>query len=135
MQLEFEKPIIELEDKLASMKGLVVGSDSDVSSAIMTLEKKIEKKRAALASAGPMRPGRVTRQYRNREEKTGEYYQLSYTHQMKSRTEHVWPEHVSIIRKETEAYRRHKKLCEEIVELSIELSKAKIALLRERSFG
>jgi hypothetical protein len=102
---------------------------------IENLEKRIEKKRAALSSVGPMRPGRVTRQYRNREEKSGAYYQLSYTHRMKSRTEHVWPEHVAIIRKESAAYRRHKKLCEEIVELSIELSKAKIALLREHSFS
>jgi len=43
MQLDFEKPIIELEDKLASMKELAVGSDTDVVNAIKTLEKKIEK--------------------------------------------------------------------------------------------
>lgn len=100
---------------------------------IENLEIRIEKKRAALLSIGAMRPGGITRQYRDRKNKTGEYYQLSYTHQMKSRTEHVWPEHVAMLEKEIAAYRRHKKLCEEIIDLSIELSKAKIALLRERS--
>ena len=41
MLLEFEKPIVELEEKLASMKDLAKGSDSHVSDAIKTLEKQI----------------------------------------------------------------------------------------------
>jgi hypothetical protein len=100
---------------------------------IEKLETRIEKKRGALLSIGAMRPGSITRQFRDRKNETGEYYQLSYTHHMKSRTEHVWPEHLTILRKEIAAYRKHKKLCGEIVDLSIELSKAKIALLREHS--
>ncbi|MEN8249969.1 MAG: acetyl-CoA carboxylase carboxyltransferase subunit alpha [Bacteroidota bacterium] len=43
MLLEFEKPITELEEKLAGMKELAKDSDADVASAIQTLEKKIEK--------------------------------------------------------------------------------------------
>lgn len=43
MLLEFEKPIIELEVKLAGMKDLAKDSDADVEEAIATLEKKIEK--------------------------------------------------------------------------------------------
>ena len=42
MLLEFEKPIVELEDKLAGMKDLAKGRDSDVTEAIKTLEKQIE---------------------------------------------------------------------------------------------
>jgi acetyl-CoA carboxylase carboxyl transferase subunit alpha len=42
MLLEFEKPIVELEEKLAGMKDLAKGSDADVAEAIKTLEKKIE---------------------------------------------------------------------------------------------
>ncbi len=102
---------------------------------LRSLEKKIERKRAALASVAPMRPGGLTKQYRNRKERTGEYYQLSYTRRSKSRTEHVWPEHVPMMREEIAAYQQHKKLCEELIDLSIELSKAKIAILRERSFN
>ena len=41
MLLEFEKPIVELEEKLASMKDLAKGSDASVSDAIKTLEKQI----------------------------------------------------------------------------------------------
>ena len=100
---------------------------------IRNLEKKVEKKRAALAAVGPMRPGSLTRQYRNPKKQTGEYYQLSYTRLSKSKSEHVWPEHVQMMRDEIKAYQKHKKLCEELIELCIELSKAKIALLRERS--
>ncbi len=43
MLLEFEKPIVELEEKLAGMKALAQESDADVEEAIKTLEKKIEK--------------------------------------------------------------------------------------------
>ena len=41
MLLEFEKPIIELEEKLAGMKELAKDSEADVADAIATLEKKI----------------------------------------------------------------------------------------------
>lgn len=43
MLLEFEKPIAELEDKLADMKKLASSNDVDVQKAVATLEKKIEK--------------------------------------------------------------------------------------------
>ena len=42
MLLEFEKPIVELEEKLAGMKDLAKGSDANVAEAIKTLEKQIE---------------------------------------------------------------------------------------------
>lgn len=41
MHLEFEKPIVELESKLADMKELAVSSDVDVKDAINKLEAKI----------------------------------------------------------------------------------------------
>lgn len=43
MHLEFEKPIVELESKLADMKQLAKQSDVDVSDAIDKLETKITK--------------------------------------------------------------------------------------------
>ncbi len=49
-----------------------------------------------------MRPGSISKQYRDRQRQRGVYYQLSYTHKMRSRTEHVWPDHVKGLRKETE---------------------------------
>lgn len=43
MLLEFEKPIVELEEKLSGMKELAKDSDASVVEAILTLEKKIKK--------------------------------------------------------------------------------------------
>ncbi len=43
MLLEFEKPIVELEEKLSGMKELAKDSDASVAEAIQTLEKKIKK--------------------------------------------------------------------------------------------
>lgn len=45
MELEFEKPIIELEDKLKEMKELAKSSDVDMATAIKNLEKKISSVR------------------------------------------------------------------------------------------
>jgi uncharacterized membrane protein YccC len=100
---------------------------------IRNLEKKVERKRAALAAIGPMRPGSLSRQFRNPKDRTGGYYQLSYTLRSRSRSEHVRPEHVRTMRDEIKAYQRHRKLDGELVELCIELSKAKIELLRKNS--
>ena len=80
-----------------------------------------------------MRPGSLNKQYRNKEEKKGVYYQLSYTHKMRSRTEHVRVEDVQTIKKEIAEYKTFRKRTTELVDLSIELSKAKIALQRELS--
>ncbi|MCF6360841.1 MAG: acetyl-CoA carboxylase carboxyltransferase subunit alpha [Cyclobacteriaceae bacterium] len=43
MHLEFEKPIIELEEKLTGMKDLAKDSDANVEEAIKTLENKLLK--------------------------------------------------------------------------------------------
>jgi hypothetical protein len=54
---------------------------------------------------------------------------------MQSRTEHVWPEHVKALKMELAEYKKHKKMTGELIDLSIELSKAKIACLRQHSPG
>ena len=100
---------------------------------IQLLEKRIEKLVGKLAQIQPMRPGSISKQYRDRKNQQGVYYQLSYTHKMKSRTEHVWPDHVKALRKEIEEYKKFKKLTSELIDLSIELSKAKIAHLRDQA--
>lgn len=100
---------------------------------IKNIERKIEVKRASIATLGAMRPGSLTKQYRNSKEKTGEFHQLSYTHLSRSRSELVRPEHVKNIRAELKEYQKHKKLCGELIELCIELSKAKLKLLKEKA--
>lgn len=102
-------------------------------SQIRSLEKRIAKLMEKLVKIGPMRPGSISKQYRDRQKQSGVYYQLSYTHKMKSRTEHVWPEHVKELRAEIAEYKKFKELTSELIDLSIELSKAKIARLRAQS--
>ncbi len=100
---------------------------------IKKIEEKIEEKRAAIAALGSMRPGSLSKQYRDSKKKTGEFYQLSYTHQSRSKSELVRPEHVKIVKAEIKEYAKHKKICGELIELCIEHSKAKLKLLKEAS--
>jgi hypothetical protein len=104
-------------------------------SQIKLLEIKIRKLLEKLVEIGPMRPGSISKQYRDRQNQRGVYYQLSYTHKMKSRTEHVWPDHVKMLRAELAEYKKFKALTAELIDLSIELSKGKIARLRDQSGG
>ena len=94
------------------------------------IEKKIEKIKQQLVTIQQMRPASLTRQYRNPKDKTGAYYQLSYTHKMKSRTEYVRSEFVDPIKEQISEYKRFRELVDQWVELSIEHSKMqmKIAL-------
>ena len=43
MLLDFEKPIVELDEKIADMKSLAQQSGVDVTEAISSLEEKLEK--------------------------------------------------------------------------------------------
>jgi hypothetical protein len=87
------------------------------------IEKTIEKIKQELQTIQQMRPGSLTRQYHNPKDKTGAYYQLSYTHKMKSRTEYVRSEFVPKIREEISEYKRFRVLVNQWVELAIKRSK------------
>jgi hypothetical protein len=90
------------------------------------IQKRIAAIKQELLSIKAMRPGSLTRQYRNPKDKLGPYYQLSYTHKMQSRTEYVRPEFVARLRVQISEYKRFRKLVEEWVELEIEQSKMQI---------
>ncbi len=89
---------------------------------IQQIEQRIVRIKAALQKIGPLRPGSLTRQYRDPENRTGAYWQISYTRQMKSRTEDVRREWVLEIRKQIAMHKRFKRLIEEWGDLSIEHS-------------
>jgi len=86
------------------------------------LEKRIEKIKRELQKITAMRPGSLTLQYRIPQDKVGPYYQLSYTHKMKSHTEYVRKECVTEIREQIAHYKRFKRLVQQWVELAIEHS-------------
>ena len=98
---------------------------------IRQLETQIEKIKRSLAEVGLLRPGNLTKQYKDPLNKKGPFYQLSYTHKMKSRTEYVRPGNLTTIREEVAEYKKYKKLHEHFIDLSIELSKAKIQHLKD----
>jgi len=99
------------------------------------LENEIRRIKKELSGLGPMRPGTLSLQYKVPAEKKGPYYQLSYTHKMKSRTQYVRAEWVDAIREQIEVYKRFKKLIEEWIELSIEYSQTRMKQAKETERG
>ena len=56
---------------------------------IQQIEFRLQQIKRALLEIGPMRPGSLTRQYKDPQHHVGAYWQISYTRRMKSRTEYV----------------------------------------------
>jgi hypothetical protein len=94
------------------------------------IQKRIDSIKLKLAAIDEMRPGSLSRQYKDPENQTGAYYQLSYTRDMKSRTEYVARDAVRDVRRQIENYKRWKALTTEWIDLSIEHSRLKMKLAR-----
>ena len=86
---------------------------------IRRIDERIVRIKEALQETGPMRPGSLTRQYRDPKARSGPYWQISYTRRMKSRTEYVRPEWVAQTRRQIAAYKRFKRWVDEWVNLGI----------------
>jgi len=89
---------------------------------IQRIERKIDGIKEELKHIGAMRPGSLTRQFKDPRRKTGAYWQISYTRQMKSRTEYVRKEWVTELRRQIASHKRFKQLVDQWVDLSIEHS-------------
>ena len=94
------------------------------------IERRVEKIKAELIALGPMRPGSLTRQYKNPQAGSGPYYQLSYTRDMKSRTDYIPRDCVREVRHLIRNYKRFKALTTQWVDLSIEQNRLQIRLAR-----
>ena len=94
------------------------------------IEKRIDRIQSELIKIDAMRPGSLTRQYKDPKKQTGAYYQLSYTLDMRSRTEYIRKEWVSEIRRQIKQYKRYKQLNAEWVSLGIEHSQLSMKLER-----
>ena len=97
---------------------------------IQQIERRIDRIKEELKEIGPMRPGSLTRQYKDRKNKTGAYWQISYTRQMKSRTEYVRKEWVAEIRKQVATHKRFKRLIDPWIDLSIEQSQLSMKIAK-----
>src|SRR5258706_8657503 len=94
------------------------------------IAKRIERIKAELQALGPMRPGSLTRQYKDPQNRSGPYYQLSYTRDMRSRTDYIARDNVPEVRRLIGNYKRFKALTAEWVDLSIEHSQLEMKLAR-----
>ncbi len=83
---------------------------------------RIARIKRDLSELGAMRPGSISRQYREPKEKRRPFWQISYTHRMKSRSEYVRPENLAALRRETATHRRFRLLVERWVDASLKLS-------------
>ena len=94
------------------------------------IEKQIETLKTRLAGTGPMRPGTLTVQYRDPAQRRHPFNQLSYTHQAKSRSDYIRPEHVAAVRREIAEYKRFRMRIDKLVALSIQASRGRMARSR-----
>jgi hypothetical protein len=96
------------------------------------IEQRIDRIKRELVEIGPMRPGSLTRQYKDPQNRTGAYWQISYTRQMKSRTEYVRREWVKELRSQIKIHKRFKRLVDQWIDLSIEQSKLTMRIAEKK---
>jgi hypothetical protein len=99
---------------------------------LQAIQKRIATIKKELLRIGEMRPGSLTRQYKDPKNRAGAYYQLSYTHQMKSRTDYVPSDALPELRSQIRNYKRFRSLTTEWVSLGIEHSRLQVKLARDR---
>ena len=99
---------------------------------VRQIERRIGKIKQTLEKVDSMRPGSLTRQYKNPKEKKGPYWQISYTRNLKSRSEYVRQEFVADLRAQIAAYKKFKRLVEEWIDLSIERSKLNMKIDKKK---
>ena len=97
------------------------------------IEQRIDRIKRELVEIGPMRPGSLTRQYKDPQNRTGAYWQISYTRQMKSRTEYVGQDWVKELRRQIKTHKRFKRLVDQWIELGIEQSKLAMRIAEKKT--
>lgn len=99
-----------------------------MSKQVKQIEDRITRIKRDLEQLGPMRPGSISRQYRNPQERKTPFYQISYTHRMKSRTEYLRPENLKAVRAEVANFKRFRKLVDQWADAALKLSQLKTRL-------
>jgi len=100
---------------------------------IQQIERRIVRIKEELRAMEPMRPGSLTRQYKDPPNKAGAYWQISYTRQMKSRTDYVRREWVAEVRQQIARHKRFKRLIDQWVDLGIEHSQMTMQMAKTTS--
>ena len=102
---------------------------------VRALEKRIEIIKKKLSALGGMRPGSLSTQFnvcgnptcrckdKDNPKKHGPYYQISYTHKGRSKSEFVKKEDLAEVKKQIGNYQRFKQLTGKWVDLSLEIAR------------
>ena len=93
-------------------------------------QAQLAKTQAELAQLGPMRPGSLSQQYKDPVAKTGAYWQLSYTRNMRSRSRYVRPAELPRIKSLLANFKRFRELVDRCVDLSVNVADRQTELLR-----
>ena len=94
-------------------------------------QAQLAKAQAELAQIGPMRPGSLSQQYKDPAKKIGAYWQLSYTHNMRSRSRYVRPEEVALLKPRLANFKRFRQLTDLCVDLSVKIADRQTKLRRD----
>ena len=109
------------------------------------IEKKIKKIKEELLNIGELRPGSMSKQFnvcgkpscrckdKKNPRKHGPYYQISYSRKGKSSSVFVRTESVKDIENQLANYKRLMQLVNLWIDLSIEHSKLKLDLIRQKN--
>ena len=97
-----------------------------MSTQLERLEEQIEALKRAMLALGPMRPGSLTKQYRDPKARRRPFHQISYTYRMRSRSEYVRKENLKALRQETANFKRFKKLIDRWIELALKASRMRV---------
>ncbi len=84
---------------------------------LRTITRRIRRIKCELTAIGDMRPGSLSQQSRSW---GGTYWQLSYTHGGKGRTEYVREEDLARVQQQVANYRRWRELMAEWVDLALQ---------------
>ncbi len=93
-------------------------------------QQQLAAAQARLAALGPMRPGSLSQQYRDPAAKTGAYWQLSYTHNMRSRSRYARPAELPHIKPLLANFKRFRLLVDRCVDLSVKIADRQTELRR-----
>lgn len=93
-------------------------------------QAQLARTQAELAQLGPMRPGSLSQQYKDPVAQTGAYWQLSYTHNMRSRSRYVRPAELPRIKSLLANFKRFRALVDRCVDLSVKIADRQTELLR-----
>lgn len=96
------------------------------------LESEIKAIQNEIASLGAMRPGSVSCQYQKPKTREKPFWQISFTHHGRGKTEYLQVQNVDAIKEETKRFARFKELVVQLTDLSLEASRLRYPKARQR---